>query len=32
MISVGVDISKEKSMVCIIKPYGEVLSKENSES
>lgn len=25
MISVGVDVSKGKSMICIIKPYGEVL-------
>ena len=25
MISVGIDVSKEKSMVCILKPYGEVL-------
>ena len=27
MISVGIDISKEKSMVCILKPYGEIVSK-----
>ena len=27
MISVGVDVSKEKSTVCIMKPYGEVISK-----
>lgn len=27
MISVGIDISKEKSTVCILKPYGEVVSK-----
>lgn len=26
MISVGIDVSKEKSMICILKPYGEVLS------
>lgn len=26
MISVGIDISKEKSTVCIIKPYGEIIS------
>ena len=26
MISVGIDVSKEKSMVCIIKPGGEVLA------
>ena len=25
MISVGVDVSKEKSTVCILKPYGEVV-------
>ena len=25
MISVGIDISKDKSMVCILKPYGELL-------
>lgn len=25
MISVGIDVSKGKSMVCILKPYGEVL-------
>ena len=25
MVSVGIDVSKEKSMVCILKPYGEVL-------
>lgn len=25
MISVGIDVAKEKSMVCILKPYGEVL-------
>ncbi|HEY3423218.1 MAG TPA: IS110 family transposase [Negativicutes bacterium] len=25
MISVGIDISKEKSTVCILKPYGEVV-------
>ena len=25
MISVGIDVSKEKSMVCILKPYGEVV-------
>lgn len=27
MISVGIDVSKEKSTVCILKPYGEVISK-----
>ena len=27
MISVGIDISKEKSMVCILKPYGEVIAE-----
>lgn len=26
MISVGIDVSKEKSTVCILKPYGEVIS------
>lgn len=26
MISVGIDISKEKSMVCILRPYGEVIT------
>ena len=25
MISVGVDVSKEKSTVCILKPYGEIV-------
>ena len=25
MISVGIDVSKEKSTVCILKPYGEVI-------
>ena len=25
MISVGVDVSKEKSTICILKPFGEVL-------
>lgn len=27
MISVGIDISKGKSMICILKPYGEVMRK-----
>lgn len=27
MISIGIDISKGKSTVCIIKPYGELISK-----
>lgn len=27
MISVGIDVSKEKSTVCILKPYGETVSK-----
>ena len=27
MISVGIDVSKEKSKVCILKPYGEVVCK-----
>lgn len=26
MISVGIDVSKEKSMVCILRPYGEVVA------
>ena len=25
MISIGIDVSKGKSTVCIIKPYGEIL-------
>nr|WP_330383836.1 hypothetical protein [Anaerotignum propionicum] len=25
MISVGIDISKGKSTVCILKPYGELI-------
>lgn len=25
MVSVGIDVSKEKSMVCIFRPYGEVV-------
>jgi transposase len=25
MISVGIDVSKEKSTACIIKPYGEIV-------
>lgn len=27
MISEGIDVSKEKSTVCILKPYGEIVSK-----
>lgn len=27
MISVGIDVSKNKSTVCIMKPYGEILEK-----
>lgn len=27
MISVGIDVSKEKSTVCILKTYGEIISK-----
>lgn len=27
MISVGIDVSKEKSTVCILKPYGEDIKK-----
>lgn len=26
MISVGIDVSKEKSMVCMLRPYGEVIA------
>jgi len=26
MVSVGVDVSKEKSTVCFMRPYGEVLT------
>ena len=26
MISVGIDVSKEKSIICILKPYGEVVA------
>ena len=26
MISIGIDVSKEKSMVCILRPYGEVVA------
>jgi hypothetical protein len=27
MASVGIGVSKEKSTVCILKPYGEIVSK-----
>ena len=27
MISVGIDVAKGKSTVCILKPYGEIVSK-----
>ena len=27
MISVGIDISKDKSFVCIMKPFGEIICK-----
>ena len=27
MISVGIDVSKEKSTICILKPYGEIVRK-----
>ncbi|EGW37754.1 IS110 family transposase, partial [Desulfosporosinus sp. OT] len=27
MISVGIDVSKGKSIVCFLKPYGEILHK-----
>ena len=30
MISVGIDVSKGKSMVCIIKPYGEVVASPST--
>lgn len=26
MICVGIDVSKEKSTVCMLRPYGEVLA------
>jgi hypothetical protein len=26
MISIGIDISKGKSTICILKPYGEIVS------
>ena len=29
LISVGVDVSKGKSTVCILKPYGEVIMSPN---
>ena len=27
IISVGIDVSKEKSTICILKPYGEIVSR-----
>ena len=27
MISVGIDVSKEKSTICVLKPYGEIVMK-----
>lgn len=27
MISVGIDVSKGKSTICILKPYGEIVSE-----
>ncbi len=27
MISVGIDVSKEKNTICILKPYGEIVSR-----
>lgn len=27
MASVGIDVSKEKGTVCILKPYGEIVSR-----
>ncbi|MEG0691855.1 MAG: transposase, partial [Oscillospiraceae bacterium] len=32
MISVGIDVSKGKSMICMLKPYGEVLLSPNEIS
>ena len=29
MISVGIDISKGKSTVCILKPYGEIVCRSS---
>ena len=26
MISIGIDVSKDKSMLCALKPYGEVVT------
>ena len=26
MISIGIDVSKEKSMVCMLRPYGKVVA------
>jgi Transposase and inactivated derivatives len=26
MISIGIDVSKDKSMLCVLKPYGEVIT------
>ena len=26
MVSVGIDVSKDKSMVCVLRPYGEVIA------
>lgn len=30
MISVGIDISKDKSTVCMLRPYGEVVEAPHS--
>ena len=27
MISVGIDVSKGKSTVCVLKPYGEIVCR-----
>ena len=27
LISVGIDVSKDKSTVCILKPYGEIVQR-----
>lgn len=32
MISIGIDVSKEKSTVCILKPYGEIVMKPKDVS
>lgn len=32
MISIGIDVSKEKSMVCMLRPYGEVIASPHEIS